>query len=111
MNGLLLTHVWDVNDQNKREFAEKFSAIPVDRYDDMIDTVDAIMISEVWSIDVWPKLAKPYLEAGLPIFFNRPFASSMRDAKEIVPAFKKIRRTDLHTVVMGVLFCSRRHAA
>ena len=37
----------------------------------------------------WPKLAKPYLEAEIPCFLNRPFAYSMKDAREIVDTARK----------------------
>ncbi len=84
MNGMLMTHVWDIDRQHRREFAEKFNVEEVETYDGMLGKVDAIMLCEVWSIDHWPQLVRPYLEAGMPVFLNRPFASSMKAAKEIV---------------------------
>ena len=89
MNGMVITHVWDVVHDHGKAFAEKFNAKQVDNYDDMIGEVDAVMICEVWSIDHWPQLAKPYLKAGIPVFFNRPFASSMKAAKELVSMSKQ----------------------
>ena len=88
MNGLLLTHVWDIVEEHGKAFAEKFNVKQVERYDDMLGKVDAVMVCEVWSIDHWPQLARPYLEAGMPVFFNRPFASSMKAAKELVAMSK-----------------------
>ncbi|MBN1292659.1 MAG: Gfo/Idh/MocA family oxidoreductase [Candidatus Latescibacteria bacterium] len=89
MNGMVMTHVWDIDKQHQKEFAEKFNVKQVERYDGMVGEVDAIMICEVWSIDHWPQLAAPYLKAGIPVFFNRPFASSMGRAKAIVNLSKE----------------------
>ncbi len=88
MNGMLMTHVWDINKKHQREFAEKFNVKEVENYDDMVDKVDAVMVCEVWSINHWPQLVEPYLKAGIPVFFNRPFASSMRAARQIVQMSK-----------------------
>ena len=88
MNGLVITHVWDIVEEHGKAFAEKFNVTRVERYDDMVGKVDAVMVCEVWSIDHWPQLARPYLEAGMPVFFNRPFASSMKAAKELVAMSK-----------------------
>ncbi|MCE5250813.1 Gfo/Idh/MocA family oxidoreductase [bacterium] len=89
MNGMVMTHVWDINKEHQREFAQKFNVQEVEHYDDMVGKVDAVMICEVWSIDHWPQLAAPYLKAGIPVFFNRPFASSMGRAKAIVNMSKE----------------------
>ena len=89
MNGMVMTHVWDVNKTHQKEFAEKFNVKEVENYDNMVGEVDAIMICEVWSIDHWHQLAAPYLKAGIPVFFNRPFASSMKNAKAIVNMSKE----------------------
>ena len=89
MNGMLMTHVWDINKQHQREFAQKFGVKEVPTYDAMVGEVDAVMLCEVWSINNWPQLVAPYLRAGIPVFFNRPFASSMGRAKEIVKLSKE----------------------
>ncbi|MHB9030860.1 MAG: Gfo/Idh/MocA family oxidoreductase [Candidatus Latescibacterota bacterium] len=84
MNGMVMTHVWDVDKQHQREFAQKFGVKEAATYDGMVGEVDAVLLCEVWSINHWPQLAAPYLKAGIPVFFNRPFASSMGRAKAIV---------------------------
>lgn len=89
MNGMVMTHVWDINKQHQREFAQKFGVKEVPTYDAMVGEVDAVMLCEVWSINNWPQLAAPYLRAGIPMFFNRPFASSMGRAKAIVNLSKE----------------------
>lgn len=89
MNGMVMTHVWDVNKEHQREFARKFGVKEAATYDGMVGEVDAVMVCEVWSINHWPQLASPYLRAGMPVFFNRPFASSMGRAKAIVNLSKQ----------------------
>jgi len=89
MNGMVMTHVWDINKEHQREFAQKFGVKEVATYDGMVGEVDAVMVCEVWSINHWPQLAAPYLKAGMPVFFNRPFASSMSRAKVIVNLSKE----------------------
>jgi predicted dehydrogenase len=89
MNGMVMTHVWDIDKKNQKEFAQKFGVREAPTYDAMVGAVDAIMVCEVWSIDHWPQLIAPYLKAGMPVFFNRPFASSMGRAKAIVNMSKQ----------------------
>ncbi len=89
MNGMLMTQVWDVDKQHQREFAQKFGVKEAPSYDAMVGEVDAVMVCEVWSINHWPQLVAPYLKAGIPVFFNRPFASSMKSAKAIVNLSKE----------------------
>lgn len=89
MNGMVMTHVWDINKEHQREFARKFGVKEVSTYDGMVGEVDAVIVCEVWSINHWPQLAAPYLRAGMPVFFNRPFASSMGRAKAIVNLSKQ----------------------
>ena len=56
----------------------------------MLDKVDGIIIPSFDTANHVNKyLAKPYLDAGIPTFINRPFAFSMRDAKEIINHAKR----------------------
>ena len=89
MTGMLITHVWDVNKSHQKEFAEKFNVKEAKNYDDMVGEIDAVMVCEVWSINHWQQLSAPYLKAGIPVFYNRPFSSSMDRAKAIVNLSKQ----------------------
>ena len=97
MNGMVMTHVWDIDKNHQKEFADKFGVKEVENYDDMVGKVDAVMVCEVWSIDQWYQLSAPYLRAGIPVFFNRPFSSSMKQAKAIVD-LSKITGTPICTL-------------
>jgi predicted dehydrogenase len=52
----------------------------VDKPEDMIGKVDAMLIEAVDG-SVHRDRAKPFLEAGLPCFVDKPFACSLADAK------------------------------
>ena len=55
----------------------------VDRPEDMIDKVDGILIESVDG-SVHLERARPFLEAGVPTWIDKPFACSVRDAERII---------------------------
>lgn len=55
----------------------------------MVDKVDGIMIDDFNAVAYNHKLARPYLEAGIPAFINRPFTDSIKKAKEMIDLAKK----------------------
>jgi hypothetical protein len=87
--GMVITHCWDVIEEEKQAFAKKFGCEPVKHFDDMLGKVDGILHGDYLSIDCNDKLAEPYLEAGIPTFINRPFANNMRIAKDILAQARK----------------------
>ncbi len=54
----------------------------VDNITDLLPLVDAVMI-ESQEGGVHLERAKPFLEAGMPVFIDKPFACSLRDALQI----------------------------
>lgn len=78
--------VWDGGDvrdgEYAREFCERYDAI---RYDDpraMVDDVGAAMVLAVdWNAH--PRLAAPFLEAGVPTMIDKPLAGSVADVTAI----------------------------
>ena len=89
MTGMELTHIWDKDEGMVERFCEKFGTTPVKRYDDMVDRVDGVMLTDMRNSDYFPQLAEPYLKAGIPVFFNRPFVSSLGRARAIIEMSKK----------------------
>ena len=87
--GMVITHCWDVIESQKEEFAKKYSCTPVKNFDDMLGKVDGILNGDYYSIMCNHKLNQPYLEAGIPTFINRPFANSMKIAKETLAQARK----------------------
>ncbi len=86
---MLITHCWDRDPKIAEAFAKKYGCEPVKRYDDMVGKVDGMIFGGFYECRWWPKLTRPYLEAGIPCHINRPFALSMKAAREIVDTASK----------------------
>jgi hypothetical protein len=86
---MLITHAWDSKPEVTEHFARTYGCEPVKRYDDMVGKVDAMIFGGFYEVKWWPELVRPYLEAGIPCFINRPFAYSMKAAKDIVATARK----------------------
>ena len=89
MTGMELTHIWDHDPQRVESFCAKFGTVPVERYDDMVDKVDGIMLTNLCAGDYFHLLAAPYLQAGIPVFFNRCFTPRLGKAREIIELSQK----------------------
>lgn len=82
--GMLITHVWDKD----RSVAEKFArlyGIPnvVDRFDQMIGQVDGVVQSG-YKASFWAfELVRPYLEARIPVYIDRPGAYSLAGIRRL----------------------------
>ena len=87
--GMQITHCWDIKPEVNEAFAKKYKCTAVKNYYDMVGKVDGMIFAGFNEVKWWPKLAKPYLEAGIPCSLNRPFAFSMKDAHEIVDMAQK----------------------
>ncbi len=85
MTGMTITHVWDVDRSGADDFAKQYKGVQVvDHYWDMVGKVDACILDDFDSCIHFKELAKPYLEAGVPMFINRPFALNLPDARAII---------------------------
>ena len=86
--GMVFTKVWS----SKREVAEKFSRSfgteVVDKFDSMVGKVDGVIVDDFNAVAYNYKLARPYLDAGIPTFVNRPFADSMQKAHDMIERSK-----------------------
>ena len=89
LTGMVMTKVWDKNPEVARNFAKKYGCETVTNFSDMAGKVDGVILSDFISAHYFYDLSKPYLEAGTPIFINRPFAYSMEKANMIVDLSKK----------------------
>ncbi len=65
-----------------KDLQEKFNVKIVDSIEELCKQVDAVMLE---SVDGRPHLAqaKPVIQAGKPLFIDKPMAGSLRDALEI----------------------------
>ena len=84
-----ITHVWDVNYEEARKFAERMDATAVKNYDGMVGKVDGIIFGGINEVPWQHKLARPYIEAGIPTYLSRPFAYCIKDIDEILECAAK----------------------
>ena len=83
--GMMMTCAWCLNAEIGQRFAEKYPEVRmVADPRDMIGQIDGVYIDDINAISLYPPLARPFLEAGIPTFVNRPFATSMAKGREMV---------------------------
>ncbi len=87
--GMVMTMVWDYDSEAANNFAKKYDVKVAKNYYDMVDKCDGVILSDFYCTGWWPQLSKPYLEAGMPTLINRPFALSIKEAKEMITRSKK----------------------
>ncbi len=88
--GMVISHCWDIDKTDEERFATTYGCERVKNYTDMIGKVDAVILPSFdTAYGINKHLVKPYLEAGIPVFINRPFAFNMADAEAIVALSKK----------------------
>ena len=79
-----ITHVWDANYEDAQKFAARMGAVAVKRYDEMVGKVDGIIFGGYWEVPWQHLLARPYVEAGIPVYLSRPFSNRLRDIDELL---------------------------
>ena len=81
--GMRPARLWDADAAAAAALAQATGAQAVTEPAQAGEGVDGILITELFP-DRYLELARPFLQAGRRIFLNRPFAGSMRQAREIV---------------------------
>ena len=90
--GMIYTHVWHINRDVAEEFAKKYGiGTVVKSFDDMVGKVDGVIIDTLFQTPWVYRLARPYIEAGIPVFSDRPFADAVWKVKEIIELSKKYK--------------------
>lgn len=84
--GAAVTHVWTENADQSRHIAAA-ALIPhiVCSIDEMLNEVDAVLLARDDS-ERHVEMAVPILEAGLPIYIDKPISNNMRDLDAILSA-------------------------
>ena len=87
--GMRITHLWCIDREAAERLAKRYDAEVVDTYYGMIGLVDGMFIDDFFVTPFMPDLSLPYLEAGIPCFFDRPMASSVDGAMKVINASKR----------------------
>ena len=87
VDGFEIVKIYDYEPEKAQRFSEIFKGKPqvCENLEDMADGVDAIFLGDCDGSGVdHLKLAEPFLKRSIPIFVDKPFASTLKDAKELV---------------------------
>lgn len=78
-----VTHVW-TQEKAFSEHISKASLVPnvVDEMEDLIGEVDAVLLARDDPENHF-EMARSFLEAGMPIFIDKPLATSVKEAKQL----------------------------
>lgn len=81
IEGAAVTHIWTDSAEDADKVA-KFARIPhvVGRPEDVVGEVDAVMIATDDG-DGHVRRARPFVEAGLPVFIDKPLADNVEDLR------------------------------
>lgn len=71
------THVWDKDLKKAQAFAAQWDCEVVNRYDAMLGKVDVVLNGELNNVPWQHLLLRPYIEAGVPCFLQRPWSDSL----------------------------------
>lgn len=84
IDGARVTHVW-TQDKRLSSAIANASNIPrvVDNYQEMIGKVDAILLARDDANSHYP-IASCFMNAGLPIYVDKPLATSVEEAEKII---------------------------
>ncbi len=103
-----MTAAWDYEPERTRWYADKYDIpIVVEKVEDMLGKVDAVLIGggrrvpkpgSRWGeeLDDHLQFSRPFLEQGLPVLIDKPFADKLDDAVEMI----RLARTN-HALLMS----------
>jgi predicted dehydrogenase len=92
VSGFEIVKCYDHEHERAEHFSETFSGRPqvCDSVEEMVEGIDAVFISDCdGGGGDHLKLATPFLTMGLPTFVDKPFASTLKDARAIVKLAEK----------------------
>jgi len=89
--GLNLRYVWCMKDEDKQFYREKYGCEPVKNPEDMIGKIEGVYLTDLNAITLVHLIAKPFLEAGVPTFVNRPCTTSIEKARILTQTAEKYK--------------------
>ncbi len=87
--GMNCRYVWCLREEDKQFYRDKYGFEPVKNPEDMIGKIDGVFVDDFNATPVNHLMAKPFLEAGVPTFVNRPCSTSMEKARFLVQNAEK----------------------
>ena len=75
--GMNCRYVWCLRKEDRAFYREKYGFEPVKNPEDMIGRIDGVVVDDFYGTPVNHLMAKPFLEAGVPTFVNRPCSTSL----------------------------------
>ncbi|MCE5250257.1 hypothetical protein LLG96_08560 [bacterium] len=89
--GMNCRYIWCLKDEDKQFYREKWGFEPVKNPEDMIGKIDGVILTDFYTVPLNHLMAKPFLEAGVPTFVNRPCATSMEKARFLTQTAEKYK--------------------
>lgn len=81
-----VTHIWTQDDIATSHIADTANvSMKVDNYTDLIGQVDGVLLARD-DAENHVEMALPFLDAGLPIYIDKPLALSLEEAKKLISA-------------------------
>jgi len=87
-----ITRCWDYDFARAERFSQAFlgTAKPCRTVDEATEGIDAVFVSDCnGGGGDHLKLAAPFLKKGIPTFVDKPFASTLKDAREMIRLARK----------------------
>ncbi len=89
--GMNCRYVWCLKDEDKQYFRDTWGFEPVKNPEDMIGKIDGVFLTDFYTVPLNHLMAKPFLEAGVPTFVNRPCSTSMEKARFLTETAEKYK--------------------
>lgn len=86
--GMVFTKVWSADPAVAEAFRKRFGVEIVKDFDSMVGKVHAMFVDDFFGTAYHYKLARPYLESGIPTVIRCPQADSMLKARHMVNSAK-----------------------
>ena len=87
--GMNCRYVWCLREEDRTFYREKYGFEPVKNPEDMIGYIDGVVVDDFYGTPVNHLMAKPFLEAGIPTFVNRPCSTSLEKARLLTQTAEK----------------------
>lgn len=80
--------IYSYDTEVTKKLNEEYSVPVMDNYDSLVGQVDGIVVTARHGSNHY-KYAKPYIEAGIPMFIDKPITSDTKEAKKFMAECKK----------------------